>query len=139
MSMTNKLRQELNNKKDHGSSEEALRDLINSAASKSLKQFIQRLDSGEIPVDNMSDLTRVLGIYKEINGIDSAMEGQEGQGTLPELNMRQERALNDTLQEGKATADEKGRMDISDMSEDDVSELIRKMDIAQNKENEEAQ
>jgi len=137
--MTNKLRQELNNKKDHGSSEEALRDLINSAASKSLKQFIQRLDSGEIPVDNMSDLTRVLGIYKEINGIDSAMEGQEGQGTLPELNMRQERALNDTLQEGKATADEKGRMDISDMSEDDVSELIRKMDIAQNKENEEAQ
>lgn len=136
MSMSDNIKGGIMKRRNDTSSEQELRDLINSAASKSLKKFIQRLDSGEIPIDNMSDFVRVLGAYKEINGISDAMDGAAGAGALPEINMTQGKVLDDTVEEGVMTSDEEGRLDVGDMSEDDVAELIRKMDIEQNKENE---
>lgn len=138
MSMADNIREGVTKRKEGISAEEELRELINQAASKSLKQFIQRLDSGEIPIDNVSDFVRILGAYKEINDIESAMEGKGGQARLPELNLRQERVLNETLDSGKAVEVDEGRLDIADMTTDDVADLIRNMDIAQNKANEEA-
>lgn len=136
--MADSIRDKIKRQQEDKSSEQEFRDLINSAASKSLKQFIQRLDSGEIPIDNISDFIRVLGAYKEINEISTAMDGKAGQATLPEIDLRQERILNEHETEGKIMSDDEGRLDISDMSTDDVADLIRKMDIAQNKANEEA-
>lgn len=137
MSMADKLRKNIKKDKTR-TTEEEVRDSLNSAASKSLKQFIQRLDTGEIPIDNISDFVRVLGAYKEINEIESAMEGSTAQSALPEINQRQERVFNDLETEGKLEADEEGTIDVSALSTDDVSDLIRDMDIAQNKDNEEA-
>lgn len=136
MSMADNIRNGIKKKRDNFSSEQELRDLINSAASKSLKKFIQRLDSGEIPIDNVSDFIRIIGAYKEINGISDVMDGQAGQGALPEINMRQEKVLEDQVQNGKMSKDEEGRVNVMDMSAEDVANLIRDMDIAQNRENE---
>lgn len=136
MSMADNIKQKIQKKKENFSSEAELRDLINSAASKSLKKFIQRLDSGEIPIDNISDFIRVIGAYKEINGISDVMDGQGTSGALPEINMRQEKVLDDTIQKGKAATDEEGRVNVMDMTAEDVANLIREMDIAQNRENE---
>ena len=136
--MADKIREGVQKRQEGISSEQELRDLINQAASKSLKQFIQRLDTGEIPIDNISDFIRVLGAYKEINDITTTLEGNSGQATLPELDLRQERVINKYETEGKIMSDEEGRLDIENMSSDDVAELIRQMDIAQNKTNEEA-
>jgi hypothetical protein len=136
MSMADNIKQKIRKKKEDFSSEAELRDLINSAASKSLKKFIQRLDSGEIPIDNISDFIRVIGAYKEINGITDVMDGQAGQGALPQVNMRTEKVLEEQVQEGKLKRNEEDRIDIMDMSAEDVTNLIREMDIAQNKENE---
>jgi len=101
-------------------------------------KFIQRLQSGDIPIDNMADLTRVYGMYKEINGITEAMEGKMGQSALPEINMKQDKALEETIQDGKITADEEGRLDVMDLSTEDVAKLLHQFDMAQNKENESA-
>jgi len=138
MAMYDKIREGIQKRKEGVSAEQELRELINAAASKSLKQFIQRLDSGEIPIDNVSDFIRILGAYKEINEIETALEGKSGQATLPELNLRQDRVINETLDTGKVVEDEEGKLDVTSMSTDDVADLIRKMDIAQNKANEEA-
>lgn len=136
MSMADKLRQGIQKKKEGFSSEAELRDLLNSATSKSLKQFIQRMEAGEIPIDNISDFIRVIGAYKEINGISEAMEGKSGQAMLPEINMRQEKVIEDSIQNGKLAKNEDDRVEIMDLSVDDVANLIREMDIAQNQENE---
>lgn len=138
MSMTDNIRRGVKKKQGGFSSEAELRDLINSAASKSLKQFIQRLDAGEIPIDNISDFIRVIGAYKEINGISEAMEGVADSGKLPELNMRTEKVLEDNINKGKIKKTEEDRVDVMDMSTEDMAELIRQLDIAQNKTNEEA-
>lgn len=138
MSMTDNIRRGVKKKQEGFSSEAELRDLINSAASKSLKQFIQRLDAGEIPIDNISDFIRVIGAYKEINGISEAMEGVADSGKLPELNMRTEKVLEDNINKGKIKKTEEDRVDVMDMSTEDMAELIRQLDIAQNKTNEES-
>jgi len=138
MSMTDNIRRGVKKKQGGFSSEAELRDLINSAASKSLKQFIQRLDAGEIPIDNISDFIRVIGAYKEINGISEAMEGVADSGRLPELNMRTEKVLEDSINKGKIKKTEEDRVDVMDMSTEDMAELIRQLDIAQNKTNEES-
>lgn len=136
MSMADNLRQGVKKKKEGFSSESELRDLINSTATKALRQFIQRMDAGEIPIDNISDFIRVIGAYKEINGITEVMDGQQGQGTLPELNMRTEKVLEEQVQSGKIKKTEEDRVNIMDMSAEDMAKLIREIDIAQNKENE---
>jgi hypothetical protein len=136
MSMADNIKSGIKKKKQGFNSEQELRDLINSAASKSLKQFIQRLEAGEIPIDNISDFIRVIGAYKEINGIAEVLDGNAGQSALPEINMRQDKVLEDTVQKGKISKNEEDRVDIMDLSAEDVADLIREMDIAQNKENE---
>lgn len=136
MSMAENIKQNIKKRKEGFSSEAELRELINVASSKALKQFIQRLDTGEIPIDNISDFIRVIGAYKEINGISDVMEGQQGQGQLPELNMKTDKVIEDHIQEGKLKKTEDERIDVMDMSSEDMAELIRQLDIAQNKENE---
>lgn len=138
MSMADEIRNKINKKKKVLSSEEQVRELLNESLSVSLLQYLQRLLAGEIPIDNMSDLARVYGIYKEVNNINDAMEGLSGQSTLPEINMRQERVLNEAVSGGKVDVNEEERLDVTDMSTEDVADLIRQMDIAQNKANEEA-
>jgi hypothetical protein len=134
--MSENIQNKLKKKKTNFSSEEEFRDLINMAASKSLKQFIQRIDTGEIPVDNMSDFVRILSVYKEINGISEAMEGSGGSATLPELSMKQDKVLEDKVGEGVISVSDEGLLDVEDMSNEDVAELIRQLDIAQNNANE---
>ncbi|AMO26040.1 hypothetical protein Thu_52 [Bacillus phage Thurquoise] len=136
MSMSNNIKQGVKKRKEDYSSEQELRDLLNSATSKSLKLFIQRMEAGEVPIDNISDFIRVIGAYKEINGISEVMDGQGNTGALPEINMRQDKALQDRVQDGTINADEEGRMDVMNMSVDDMADLIRHMDAAQNAENE---
>lgn len=137
MSLADNLRKNIKKNKGLTSSEEEVRDLINSAASKSLKQFINRLESGEIPIDNVADFSRIIGVYKEINEIENTMAGSGGQATLPEINLRQERVFNELETKGKITKEDDDTIDISELTTEDVSDLIRDMDIAQNKENEE--
>lgn len=136
MGMADNLKQGIKKKKEGFSSESEVRDLINSAATKALKQFVQRMDSGEIPIDNISDFIRIIGAYKEINGISEAMEGNAGNGQLPELNMRTEKVINDQVNDGKLKKNEEDKIDVMSMSTDDMANLIRQIDIAQNRENE---
>lgn len=136
MSMADEIRNKINKKKKVLSSEEQVRELINESISVSLLQYLQRLLAGEIPIDNMSDLARVYGIYKEVNNINDAMEGLAGQSTLPEINMKQDKVFDDNIKDGKITSDEEGMLDVMDMSEEDVAALVREFDIAQNKANE---
>ncbi|AHJ87580.1 hypothetical protein Bp8pC_150 [Bacillus phage Bp8p-C] len=135
MSMSENIKKRLAQKKD-GTHESQVRDLLNVALLSGLEQFVHRLHSGEIPIDNMADLQRVLLMYKEVNGINDAMEGAGGQGALPEINMKQDKVIKDIAAEGTISIDEEGTLDVSDLSVEETAELIRQMDIAQNAENE---
>ncbi|AGB62624.1 hypothetical protein [Bacillus phage phiAGATE] len=135
MSMAENIKKRLSQKKD-GTSESQVRELMNTATSKMLEQFLQRVTTGEIPIDNVADLQRVFLLYKEINGINDAMEGAGGQGTLPEINMKQDKVIQDVTSEGTVTIDDEGNLDVSDLSVEEAAELVRQMDIAQNAENE---
>lgn len=136
MSMADNIRKKAEQRKAGLSSESEVRDIFNTAASKSLKKFLQRIDTGEIAIDNMSDFVRLLGAYKEINGISEAMDGKAGQSMLPEINMKQDKVVEDTISEGKMVADEEGMVNVDDMSAEDMAELLRQLDIAQNQANE---
>lgn len=136
MSMADNIKRGIQKKKDILSSESEVRDMFNSAARKSLAKFLQRIDTGEIPIDNFSDFVRLLGAYKEINDISGVMEGNAGQGMLPEINMKQDKVLDEMVGSGKMTTDEEGRLDVMEMSNEDVTELLRQLDIAQNGTNE---
>jgi hypothetical protein len=136
MSMADNIKQSITRKKSEFSSESELRDLINMASSKALKKFIDRMDSGEIAIDNVADFIRVIGAYKEINNIDEAMAGKAGQSALPELNMKQDKVVEESIQQGKLTSDDEGLISVEDMTTDDVADLIRGLDTAQNQENE---
>ena len=136
MSMADNIKKGIQKKRDGMSNQSEVTELINAAASKSLKKFIQRMDSGEIPIDNISDFARVFGIFKEANGIAEVLDGSGGQSALPEINMKQDKAIEDSIEKGKINTDEEGRLNVMDMTSDDVAELLRDMDIAQNKENE---
>jgi hypothetical protein len=135
MSMADNIKKGISKRKNAFSSEEEVRDLFNAATSRTLKKFLQRLDTGEIPMDNVSDLVRLLGAYKEMNGISDAMESGGG-GALPEVNLKQDKVLTDSVQDGKITSDDEGQLDVIDLSNEDVSDLLKKMDQAQNAENE---
>lgn len=136
--MSNNIREGLNKRKRADNGEQELRGLLNQAASQAMKQFIQKMSTGEIPVDNMADFVRLYGAYKEINDVDKVMEGGSGDGALPQLSMKQDEVIEDKVKEGKliSDGDEEGGIDISSMSMDDVADLLQTMDEAQNKENE---
>ncbi len=136
MAMADNIKKNVQKKNGMFDSQEELRNKLNVALSSSMEQFIKKLDLGEIALDNIADVVRVFSVYKELNGIDEMMSGQQGAGMLPEINMRQEKVVDDMVNNGKMVADEEGRIDVSAMNEDDMKELIRQMDIAQNTENE---
>lgn len=136
MSMADNIRKKAEQRKAGLSNESEVRDIFNTAASKSLRKFLQRIDTGEIAIDNMSDFVRLLGAYKEINGISEAMDGKAGQSMLPEINMKQDKVVEETISEGKMVADEEGMVNVDDMSTEDMAELLRQLDIAQNQANE---
>lgn len=137
MSMTDKLRESISNIEKESAKEEELRNLLNSASSMLIKQFIQKLHTGEVPLDNIADFVRVLGVYKEINDIDSALEGKQGASALPEIGFKQEKVFDEAVEEGKIGTDEEGLLDVGSLSEEDVQEVLRGLDIQQNKQNEE--
>jgi len=137
MSMTDELRRKVEKKKSGTTSSAEVLDLLNEAMSKSLKQYLIRLNAGEIPIDNIADLQRVFGMFKEANNIEEALEGNSGAGALPEISMKVEKAIDEQVQKGKMSEDEEG-LDVMNMSAEDVAELVRNFDIAQNSENEEA-
>ncbi|APZ82513.1 hypothetical protein Goe27_00490 [Bacillus phage vB_BsuM-Goe27] len=136
MSMSENIRSRVLKKRSVFSSEEEVRERLNAGVSRTLDLYLQRLEAGEIPIDNASDLVRIIGAYKEINGISEAMEGKAGQATLPEINMKQDREFEEDIREGKIASDEEGMLDVTDMSTDDVADLIQRMDSVQNRQNE---
>jgi len=134
--MADNLRKRVEQRKTGLSSESDVRELFNIAASKALNKYLQRISTGEIAIDNMADFVRILGAYKEINGIAEAMDGKTGQSMLPEINMKQDKVIEEQITEGKLVTDEEGQVDVSGMSVEDVADLLRDLDIAQNTTNE---
>ncbi|ARQ94973.1 hypothetical protein FLAPJACK_59 [Bacillus phage Flapjack] len=136
MSMADNIKKGIQKKNSVFDAQEELRNKLGEGFSAAMTQFITKLQMGEIPIDNIADAIRVFGAYKELYGIDEMMNGQQGSGMLPEINMRQEKVVDDMVREGKMTSDEEGKIDVSSMDMNDVADLIRNMDIAQNAENE---
>ncbi|QQO41150.1 hypothetical protein 015DV002_196 [Bacillus phage 015DV002] len=136
MSMADNIRNKIKKKKDNGTSVEQILDVFNEATSKSVKLHLQKMLTGEIAIDSVSDLHRLFSIWKELNEIEGMIEGGGGQAALPEINMKQEKVFQDQIEDGKISTDEEGHLDVMDMDESEMTELIRQMDIAQNRINE---
>ena len=134
--MADNIRDGLQIRKRADSGEQELRESINTAATKAMKKFIQRLDNDEIPIDNMSDVVRVLGVYKEINNIEGMMEGSNLSNALPEVNMSRSAVIEAQVGEITESEDGEERIDVTQLTTEDMTKLLENLDREQNKENE---
>ncbi|ADH03151.1 terminase small subunit [Bacillus phage W.Ph.] len=141
MAMVNNIKRNLKTKSNAFDAQEELRQSLNLGFSELMLQFANRVQNGDIKIDNVADAVRVMGVFKELNGIDEVMAGQGASGMLPELNMRQEKVMDDLATSGVVVKEENDNgdetLDISNITDDDVAQMLQNMDIAQNSENEE--
>jgi len=140
MAMVDNIKRNMKTKNNLFDAQEELRQSLNLGFSELMLQFANRVSNGDIKIDNVADAVRAFAVFKELNGIEDIMAGQNKSGALPELNMRQEKVVDDFVREGTliaTDADGEERIDIGSLQDDDVAKMIRDMDIAQNTENEE--
>ncbi|AEZ50183.1 hypothetical protein BCPG3_026 [Bacillus phage BCPG3] len=140
MAMVDNIKRNMKTKNNLFDAQEELRQSLNLGFSELMLQFANRVSNGDIKIDNVADAVRAFAVFKELNGIEDVMAGQGKSGALPELNMRQEKVMDDFVREGTliaTDADGEERIDIGSLQDDDVAKMIRDMDIAQNTENEE--
>ncbi|AHZ09500.1 terminase small subunit [Bacillus phage CAM003] len=138
MAMVDNIKRGVQKRSSVFDAQEELRQNLNLGFSEAMNQFIQKLQMGEIKIDNVADAIRVFSAYKELNGIDEMINGQQGAGMLPEINMRQEKVVDDMVREGTLGETEEGRIDIGGISDAELAKLLTEMDIAQNRANEES-
>jgi hypothetical protein len=131
--MGENIRNKMHKSKEYTSGEERVRNLINNATEAALTQFIQRIESGEIAIDNFADFMRVFGIYQDINQINGNVSGT---GATPELDMRKSKIIQDRIEEGSIIEEEDGELNLENMSAEEMARLIEDMDRDQNDQNE---
>jgi hypothetical protein len=130
--MGENIRNKMNKSREYTSGEERVRNLINNASEVALTQFIQRIESGEIAIDNFADFMRVFGIYQDINQISG---NDSGSGGTPEIDMRKSKTIQNRIDEGSIVEEEDGELNLENMSSEDMARMIEDMDRDQNSKN----
>lgn len=135
-SMADNIRKGVETKRYGVDSEKEVRDKLNTGLSKLMTKFLSNIDSDGVAIDNVADFARVMAMYKEINDIQGKLESNSVGGALPQVSLGQSKVIEKQVEEGKAKVDEEEKLDISDMTEEDIASMILEMDKEKNKENE---
>lgn len=130
MSIRDNLEAGMRAKKAIGSDEVVER--FTEALTVSLDKFLSRLNNGQIPIEDMTDLHRVYTMWKEIVEFNELREGGSGSGMLPEIKTSEIRALEDS----GIVSDEGGTVNLEEKSQEELEQLAINLMNAVNMENE---
>lgn len=138
MSLTQQMREKLENEKKKVNAKDQLVDSFNDASLTLIKQFIGNVKSGAISIDDTADLMRLFQIYEKINDIQT---GDSGSGQLPAMTGGQKGVLDESLNTQKKIINgvEEDVVDLdelSNLSMEEVTNLLNKREVTVNKENE---
>lgn len=107
---------------------------FNNTAQTLTKAFFQKVQNGEIEISDVNEFQRIFAMFLQINELEN---GTDGNGTLPQLSVSQNRALDQHIE---FESDDEGEQyvvesSIEDMSEEDLMKVIAQKEEAMNEDN----
>lgn len=141
MSMADEIRERVAKQKKERNSKDELANAFNNVSLKLLNQFIANVQSGAVEIDNVTDVARLFGIYKEINDIQT---GEEGTGVLPSMSPTQKKLFeeNQVLVTKESENEDEPPEEyidleaLSNMSSGDIERMLTERETKVNNENE---
>lgn len=136
--ITDNIRRNIGRKKEQKSSSDELKDTINDATNLLLKKFLVNVQSGEVELNDVPDLVRVISLANDVNQWNT--DGATG-GAPPEISLRQLELLNEGLPTSKDNINGED-IDVIDldkleeMTDSDIENLLAEREITYNQENE---
>lgn len=143
MASADSIRDNLDRVKNEAHAKQEVAKAFNVSAKKLIDKFMDRVTNGDIELDSVQDMSKIYGIWKDINDLD--IDGNSGTGTIPELNMAEEGSIESRLNVVKTTAvDMDGQTsvkkevnleDLANLSVEDVNQLMNDRGKVLNDEN----
>ena len=143
MASADSIRDNLDRVKNEAHAKQEVAKAFNVSAKKLIDKFMDRVTNGDIELDSVQDMSKIYGIWKDINDLD--IDGNSGTGTIPELNMAEEGSIESRLNVVKTTAvDMDGQTsvkkevnleDLANLSVEDVNQLLNDRGKVLNDEN----
>ena len=143
MASADSIRDNLDRVKNEAHAKQEVAKAFNVSAKKLIDKFMDRVTNGDIELDSVQDMSKIYGIWKDINDLD--IDGKSGTGTIPELNMAEEGSIESRLNVVKTTAvDMDGQTsvkkevnleDLANLSVEDVNQLMNDRGKVLNDEN----
>jgi len=137
--MSDRLRENINNKKNSVNAKEEVGSAFNMVALKLLRKFTEEVEAGSIEVTDISDVMRLYNMFLSVNDLQN---GEEGSGKLPALPREQRKLLEDSITTVKARNEEEEDQDyINDFefenkTAEEIAELLTRREAEVNKTNE---
>lgn len=143
MASADSIRDNLDRVKNEAHAKQEVAKAFNVSAKKLIDKFMDRVTNGDIELDSVQDMSKIYGIWKDINDLD--IDGNSGTGAIPELNMAEEGSIESRLNVVKTTAvDMDGQTsvkkevnleDLANLSVEDVNQLMNDRGKVLNDEN----
>lgn len=141
MSMADEIRERVAKQKKERNSKDELANAFNNVSLTLLNRFIANVQSGTVEIDNVTDVARLFGIYKEINDIQT---GEEGTGVLPSMSPTQKKLFEEhQVLVTKESENEDEPLEeyidleaLSNMSSGDIERMLTERETEVNNENE---
>lgn len=143
MASADSIRDNLDRVKNEAHAKQEVAKAFNVSAKKLIDKFMDRVTNGDIELDSVQDMSKIYGIWKDINDLD--IDGNSGTGAIPELNMAEEGSIESRLNVVKTTAvDMDGQTsvkkevnleDLANLSVEDVNQLLNDRGKVLNDEN----
>lgn len=115
MSMRDNIESGIRNRKALAS--DNIVDQFTEALSIALDKFLKRLNSGQLEIDNITDLQRVYIMWKEIIEFNEMKNGNNG--ALPEIKSNEIRAL----EEHGILGEDATKIDLTSKSQEDMNRI----------------
>lgn len=120
------MKQALNTRFSSTTNEKELISQFTSASSYAMASFMKGMRDGTIRIENVSDMTRVYNMWKEVTSYAETLEGSSASGALPEVSTKVKNIVNDAKSEGSS---------LDDSSDEDIQDMAARLIAAQNDEN----
>lgn len=105
-----------------------------SSIGKLMYEFNKKVDNKEIEVKDPNDLYKLFVIFSQMQAMDS--EGTDG-GTIPQLSRPQQELFDEITTEGSDGESKVDLQKVSELSEDDIMQMISDKEKVMNEENSE--
>lgn len=130
------IREKLQNKKaQEEDARQAIANGFMTNIQKLMMDFSKKVESNQIEIKDTNDLYKLYVIFSQMSQMDT--NGNEGGGALPQLSNTQQQVFEDIIDNSEIDSDE-AKVDlqkISEMTEDEITQMILEKEQIMNEEN----